>query len=36
MRTFFVTAGAVLVGVVAATALMVALKKTSIGAKALG
>lgn len=36
MRTFFVTAGAVLVGVVAATALMVALKKTNLGARALG
>lgn len=36
MKSFFVTVAAVAVGVVASTALVVALKKTSFGAKVLG
>lgn len=36
MKTFFITVGAVAVGVVAATALMTALKSTEFGRKVLG
>lgn len=36
MKTFLIHAAGIAVGVVLATALMVALKKTDVGAKALG